>query len=328
MKKKPYISILIPCYNEENYIKQCLDSLIDDFVLQNAEILVLDGMSTDRTRFVVERYIKNHKNISIKLLDNPKKYQSYGLNSAMGSARGEVIVRADAHTKYPKDYVKKCVELLVNIDAEGIGGVMTAKGKTRFQKLVALAMKHPVGVGDAKFHLGNYSGYVDTVYLGTFWKGIFNKLGGFDPHTHPNEDAEFNLRILESGGKIYLDKSIKVEYFPRDSLKKLTKQYFNYGKGRSRTTLKHRRFTSPRQLAPIALVLGILASLILSVVISPVFLFFPASYVSSILIVSLLSFFKGEMRKFADVFLLSVIFMSMHISWGLGFLAKLFRLAE
>ena len=119
--KKPYISILIPCYNEENYIKQCLDSLIDDFVLKNAEILVLDGMSTDRTRFVVEEYIKDHKDIDIKLLDNPKKYQSYGLNVGIDGARGEVIVRADAHTKYPKDYVKKCVRVLENVDADVIG---------------------------------------------------------------------------------------------------------------------------------------------------------------------------------------------------------------
>ncbi len=125
-----------------------------------------------------------------------------------------------------------------------------------------------------------------------------------------------------------MDSSIKVKYYARDSVAGVIKQYFSYGKGRCRTTLKHRRFTSLRQLAPIALVLGILASFLLSVVVSPVFLLFPMFYVSSILFVSFLAFLRGEIRKFADVFLLSVIFMSMHISWGLGFLAKLFRLAK
>jgi len=326
MKSRPYISVLIPCYNEEKYIKQCLDSLIDDYVIENAEILVLDGRSTDKTRALVKEYIKVQQDVAIKLLDNPKKIQSHGLNIGIDQARGEIIVRVDVHARYPNGYVMRCVELLKSTGATNVGGVMSAKGKTRFQKLVALAMTNPFGVGDAKFRLGNYRGYVDTVYLGTFWKSIFGELGYFDPYT--NQDAEFNLRILKSGGKIYLDNSIKIDFFPRESLRGLIQQYFHYGKGRYKTTLKHKRFTSLRQVAPIALILGILASFILSVVISPVFLLFPAFYISSMLFVSFLAFWRGEMQKFADVFLLSVIFMSMHISWGLGFLAKLFRLAK
>jgi len=326
VKRKPYISVLIPCFNEEKYIEQCLDSLLDDFVVNNTEFLVIDGGSTDGTREIIKKFIKNYKNADIRLLDNPKRHQSYGLNIGLDRSIGEIIMRVDAHARYPSDYVKRCVGLLKSTGAASVGGAVRTKGNTRFQKLVAIAMRHPAGVGDSRFRLGRFSGYVDTVPFGTFWKNIFSKLGYFDPYT--NQDAEFNLRILKSGGKIYLDSSIMIDLFPRDSLKELIRQYFYYGKGRSRTTLKHRQFTSLRQLAPIVLVLGILASFLLSMVVSPVFLLFPAFYVSFILFVSFLAFWRGEMRKFVDVFLLSVIFMSMHISWGLGFLARLFRLIK
>lgn len=320
-KNNPQISIIIPCFNEERHIKDCLDSLIDDYAADNAEILIADGMSTDNTREIVKDWAKRHSNVIIKLIDNEKKYQSYGLNMGIDKAEGDVIVRIDAHARYPKGYVRACVELLERVGADNVGGVMYAQGKTRFQKLVACAMRHPVGVGDAKFHLGNYKGFVDTVYLGTFRKSLFKKLGYFDPYI--NEDAEFNLRILKSGGKIYLDDSIKVEYFPRDTLKGLIRQYFNYGKGRCRTTLKHRQFTSWRQLAPIVLVMGLIGSLAFSFL-NPIFLLPSAAYLSLLFFASLAAL-RRKNGRIGDVCLLAIIFMSMHISYGCGFLARLLR---
>ena len=326
MQKKhsePVVSVLIPALNEERFIARCLDSLIDDFVAENAEVLVMDGGSSDGTKGVVARYIKEHEDVDIRLLDNPKKHQSYGLNIGIDEAEGKVIVRVDAHAEYPKGYVKECVDLLESTGADNVGGVMNAVGRSKFQKLIALAMKNPVGVGDARFHLGNYKGFVDTVYLGTFRRNLFGKLGYFDPYT--NQDAEFNLRILKSGGRVYLDSSIKVNYFPRESFRGLIKQYFNYGRGRCRTTLKHRKFTSFRQLAPIALVLGLIGSFILSLLISPFFLLLPLVYP-----VSLLGASFWTLRKFApeDAVLLAFIFASMHISWGLGFLSYFFGISR
>lgn len=319
MRNNPQISILIPCYNEARYIKDCLDSLVDNYVAHNAEILILDGMSTDGTRQVISDYIKEHPDVTIKLIDNEKRYQSYGLNMGIDRAQGEVIVRIDAHARYPTGYVRACVELLERIGADNVGGVAHAQGKTRFQKLVAFAMRHPVGVGDAKFRLGNYKGFVDTVFPGTFRKSLFKKLGYFDPYT--NEDAEFNLRILKSGGKIYLDDAIKVEYFPRGTLKGLITQYFNYGKGRCRTTLKHRQFTSWRQLAPIVLVLGLTGSLVLAFF-NPLFLLIPAAYLSLVFSASWVAL-RRENGGMGDIFLLTVIFISMHVSHGCGFLSQL-----
>jgi len=322
---KPQVSIIIPTYNEEEHVRECLESLLDGYVVQNAEIIIADGGSTDDTKKIIRDFERGHPRAQVRLIDNPLKHQSFGLNAGIKAARGKIIVRIDAHARYPKNYVRRCVELLEKTGADNAGGVMRAKGVGDFQELVALAMNHPIGVGDAKFHLGRKSGYVDTVYLGTFRKGIFGKLGFFDPYQ--NQDAEFNLRILDSGGKIFLDSSIKVDYFPRGSLVALISQYFNYGRGRCRTTLKHRRFTSFRQLAPFLLVLGLIDSLFLSALAGPVFLLFPILYAAAIFLFSLLVLGRNP-RRFSQSLSLALIFMSMHVSWGMGFWAYLLGISR
>ena len=321
----PKVSIIIPTYNEEENIRECLESLLDEFVVKNAEIVVADGGSKDRTKKIVQDFKREHPDLAIRLIDNPFKHQSFGLNAGIKAARGKIIVRIDAHARYPKNYVQRCVVLLEKTGADNVGGVMRAKGTGGFQKLVAVAMNHPIGVGDAQFHLGGKSGYVDTVYLGTFRKEIFGKLGFFDHYQ--NQDAEFNLRILDAGGKIFLDNSIKVDYSPRDSLGALISQYFNYGRGRCRTTLKHRRFTSFRQLVPILLVLGLFGSFFLSVLADPLFLLVPVSYAAAMFLFSFLAL-GGSPRRLVQSFSLALIFVSMHVSWGMGFWAYLLGISR
>jgi GT2 family glycosyltransferase len=214
------------------------------------------------------------------------------------------------------------VELLEKTSAMNVGGVMSPRGETLVQKAVALAMQHPLGVGDAKFHLGHYSGYVDTVYLGAFRRDVFDKIGLFDTKCRTNEDAELNLRILKAGGKIYLDKDLRVQYSPRRSLKKLSAQYFKYGKGRAYTTWKHKRLTSWRQAAPVGLVLGILALLGLGIW-KPVFLLGILFYFLLLSFIGLVSWPKKAI-PLAQRLLLGTIFFLMHITWGCGFLAYFF----
>jgi succinoglycan biosynthesis protein ExoA len=182
-------------------------------------------------------------------------------------------------------------------------------------------LTHPIGVGDARWHLGNFKGYVDTVYLGTFWKRLFDDMGFYDANANPNEDAELNLRILKTRNKIYLDSSIKVVYFPRESFKKLAAQYFKYGRGRCYTTLKHRKITSLRQLAPIALVIGLFLSIIFSFF-WPIFLLFPLSYLLALLLTVLFSW-PREKIPLKQRFLAGLVFAIMHVSWGIGFLSFL-----
>ncbi len=312
----PKVSVVMPCYNEEKFIKKSLESLVDDSFLHNCEFIIVDGMSSDGTREIVNS-LKN-KGLRLKLLKNEEKFQAYGLNLGISEAKGEIIVRADAHCVYPNEYIKKCVELLEKTGASNVGGVMLPQGTSVNQKAISLALKHPVGVGDAKWHLGNFSGYVDTVYLGTFWKNLFDEIGLYDTTCKTNEDAELNLRILKAGRKIYLDSSIKVIYFPRESLKKLAVQYFKYGRGRCYATLKHRKITSLRQLGPVILVISIFLSIILSFW-QPFLIFLPLSYFLALFLTSLLSWPRQSIPLKQRI-LTGLVFSIMHTSWGTGFL--------
>ena len=186
---------------------------------------------------------------------------------------------------------------------------------------ISLALKHPIGVGDAKWHLGNFSGDVDTVYLGTFWRKLFDEIGLYDTNCETNEDSELNLRILKAGKKIYLDSSVRVIYFPRESLQKLAKQYFKYGRGRCYTTLKHKKITSLRQLAPIVLVTGLFLSLILGFI-WPLFLLFPLAYFLALLLTCLLSWTKKKI-PLKQRLLTGLALVIMHTCWGMGFLGYL-----
>jgi len=313
----PTVSIIIPTLNEAKNISRVLDSLMDDFVRNEAEILFADAESTDGTRDIISGLSRN--NSSIRLIDNPEKYQVFGLNRAIREARGRYIVRADAHSLYPPGYVRRCVELLKETGAWNVGGVMAPRGDTFFQSAVALAMRHPIGVGDARFHLGNFSGYVDTVYLGAFPKEVFDRIGLFDPNNITNEDGELNLRILKAGGTIYLDGSLEVIYTPRNSLAALARQYFRYGRGRCYTTLKHKRMTSWRQAAPVLLVAGLTASLAAGIIF-PLFFLIPAAYWMILTLIGILSRTGKSLRL---RLILGTIFAVMHTCWGSGFISYL-----
>ena len=312
----PRISVIMPCFNEEKLIKQAIKSLQDDYFSKHCEIIIVDGMSNDRTQNVTQSLIK--KGLNGRLFENKKKIQAYGLNLGISKAKGKIIIRADAHCLYPRGYIRKCVELLEKKEASNVGGIMYPRGLSSKQKAIAMALRHPMGVGNAKWHLGNYSGYADTVYLGTFWKQVFEEIGLYDTNCKTNEDAELNLRLIKAKKKIYLDNSIKVTYFPRNSLKRLSEQYFKYGKGRGYTILKHKKITSWRQLGPVGLIIGLLISIIFSLS-YPLFLIFPLFY---LLIIFFSSLFSWPNRKISLKLktLMSLAIITMHLSWGIGFL--------
>jgi glycosyltransferase involved in cell wall biosynthesis len=365
----PKVSIIVPCLNEDRFIGRAIESLIDGYFRENCELIVVDGGSRDRTREIVMGFVDGEKadelgiRGKVRMIDNPGRAQSAGMNLGIREARGEVIVRADAHCIFPAGYIRKCVDLLERAGAANVGGVMVPqidetggenregvegnergkkekkdkrKEKRKYvQQAIALAMRHPVGVGDAKFHLGNYSGYVDTVYLGTFWKKLFDEIGFFDVNALTNEDAELNMRILRAGKKIYLDSSIKVGYFPRETFSQLAKQYFKYGRGRCYTVLRHRRVTSWRQVAPVMLVVGLAGAAAVSFV-WPWALLLPVAYLVALLVVAVLSKGRAERKEGGLLryarndslpvrLLMAVAFAVMHVSWGAGFISRLFK---
>jgi cellulose synthase/poly-beta-1,6-N-acetylglucosamine synthase-like glycosyltransferase len=252
----PIVTVAIPCFNEERHIESCLDDVFaQDYPAASIEVLIGDGMSTDRTREILGR-IATTRPGTIRVIDNPRKLQAAAMNVMVAEARGEIIIRMDVHARYATDYVRQCVATLEETGAANVGGAQRARPLTWFQRALCAALDSPVAVGGARYRDADAEGWVDTVFLGAFRKRVLEAAGGYDPMAITNEDAELNQRILATGGKIYLSKKIVVHYFPRDSFRSLSRQYFRYGQGRARTLLKHKTLPTPRPAIPFLMVTG------------------------------------------------------------------------
>ena len=258
----PFITIAMPCLNEAAFIEGCVrDVQKQTYPRERIEILIADGGSTDGTREALERLSREDNRI--RVIDNPGRIQSAGINCAIRASRGEVIARMDVHADYARDYLEKCVEILGRTGADNVGGAARCRAKGAVQRAVAAALSSPLGFGGASFRDADAEGWVDTLFPGAFRREIFDKVGLFDEGAAVNEDAELNQRILQAGGRIYQSREIVVYYYPRDSLGGLARQYFRYGQGRARTLLKHRRFIRLRPALPfIALVSWLVAAVV------------------------------------------------------------------
>jgi glycosyltransferase involved in cell wall biosynthesis len=226
------ISVLVPCYNEERFIAECLGS-ITAFIIpagQAIEILVIDGGSSDRTRDIVAETAK--ADVRIRLIDNPERIQSCALNRGIHSSRGEWIMRLDAHAQYPPDYLALCYETALATGADNVGGIcLTRPGSASYAaQLVQALTTHRFGVGNSGFRTGSKAGFRDTVPFGFFRREIFERIGYFDERLVRTQDYEFNCRIRQAGGKIYLNPAIVSTYFNLPTLTAfLEKQLFRQG---------------------------------------------------------------------------------------------------
>lgn len=256
---RPFVSVVIPVWNEERNITPLLMSIVDQtYPLDRLEILVCDGMSEDGTRDAIDRFRQEHALPSIRIIDNPRRKQESALNVGIAEAKGEFVVRLDGRSRPPKDYVERCVDVLLTTGADNVGGVQAARGDSPTQTAIALAMTHPFGVGNAPFRIGNYSGPAESVYLGCFRRSLFERIGLFDEETPViSEDSDINKRIRDAGGTVFMDSSIEVGYIARESLSSLWGLCFDYGRRRAGFMLKHRGFSAWRQLVPTAFVLTV-----------------------------------------------------------------------
>ena len=311
--------------DEEAYIRACLRSVVDqDYPKGLTEVLVIDGMSRDGSRSIVEDFIKKHS--YVKLLDNPHQTTTHALNKGVRLSAGDVILRVDAHSCIEPDYFRCVVEAFKRTGADNVGGLMRPVGKSFLQRAIAFAMSSPFGVGTSRFHYREKEMFVDTVYLGAYRREVFEKIGLYDEGAHYGEDDELNYRLVQSGGKILLTPAIKSHYFPRRSLRALWRQYFNYGRGKVRTIKKHRRPPSWAHLAPSAFVLAILGSLAFWNV-APCSKWVLLGVATSYLVAVTAATAGIAVRRgwrFAP--LMPLVFFTMHASYAIGFLAGLLRL--
>jgi cellulose synthase/poly-beta-1,6-N-acetylglucosamine synthase-like glycosyltransferase len=251
----PMCTVGIPCLDEEGYIEDCVRCVLaQDYPADRLEIIIADGGSKDATRAILDRLAAAHP--QLRWIDNPGRIQAAAMNEIIGVARGEVLIRLDAHGEYAPSYIRKCIEVMARTGADNVGGAARPRAKSRFQRALCAALASPMGVGGAKFRREDSEGFVDTVFNGAFRLELFDRIGGYDPGAVVNEDAELNQRILAAGGRIYISREIEAYYYPRASYGALARQYFKYGVGRARTMLKHGGLPTVRPMIPFAAVMS------------------------------------------------------------------------
>jgi glycosyltransferase involved in cell wall biosynthesis len=320
MENKLFVSVIVPCRNERRFIEKCLDSIIvQDYPKDKSEILVVDGISKDGTREIVKNY--SNKYHFIKLLDNPEKFAPSAMNIGINEAKGDIIIRMDAHNRYEKEYISKCVEYLQEYKADNVGGIwVTLPSKdTLVAHSIALALSHPFGIGNSYFRRGvREVKEVDTVPFGCYKKEVFKKIGLFNENLIRNQDIEFNLRLKRTGGKVLLCPDIISYYYARPDLKSLFKQNFLNGFWIIYSLRYANMPFSYRHLVPFAFVLFLSIGSLITLFYKN-FLYFLVGVLSIYGILDIISSLtlslKRELRCFPY---LLVTFPTLHFSYGLG----------
>jgi succinoglycan biosynthesis protein ExoA len=320
----PKVSIIVPCYNEEATIRHLLDSILaQTYPREQMEVVIADGLSADSTRMVIETFQQEHSGLSVMVVENTLRTISSGLNLAINNASGEMIIRLDAHSAPIPEYVARCVDALESGKGVNVGGVWEIKpgAQTWVAESIAAAAAHPLGVGDAMYRLNAKAGSVDTVPFGSFHRSLIEKIGAFDETLLTNEDYEFNVRVRQSGGVVWLEPSIRSVYFARSTFSALARQYWRYGFWKWRMLARYPSTLRWRQALPplfVAVLLGlgvlslwfVLARILIAVQIT--------LYLTTLIFVGLISAVKKQ--KFTLIFGLPPAIATMHVSWGSGFL--------
>ena len=324
--KAPLVSIIVPCYNEQATIRLLLEAIHSQTTPRQAlEVVIADGMSTDGTREEILAFMVSHPDLEVRVVDNLAGTIPAGLNRAIEEAEGTYIVRLDAHSKPYPDYVERCVSDLEAGRGDNVGGVWEIQpADNGWQaRSIAVAAAHPLGVGDARYRIGGEAQAVDTVPFGSFAQTLVERIGAFDESLLSNEDYEFNARVRESGGVVWMNPAIKTVYFARRTLGALARQYWRYGYWKLRMLRRYPDTFRWRQLAG-AFVLSFLILGLLGI-------WFPLArwllglelslYVLILLIAGIHRAYQE--KDLALSFGVPLAIATMHISWGMAFLWSL-----
>jgi glycosyltransferase involved in cell wall biosynthesis len=325
----PFVSIIIPCFNEQDTIRKLLEAVYaQTFPRADLEMVIADGMSTDGTRAVIADFADSHPDLHIAMADNPVQSIPSALNCALKEAQGEIIIRLDAHSVPYPDYIERCVADLEAGLGENVGGIWEIHpgAPTWVAQSIAVAASHPLGVGDALYRRSTKACQVDTVPFGAFKRELLALTGFFDESLLTNEDYEFNTRVRKSGGIIWLDPAIRSVYFARLTLAALAKQYNRYGFWKWRMLRRYPETLRWRQGLPPLFVLSLLGGAALAFFL-PVFRVLLAAEVIVYCLVLVVAGVHASIRQ-KKAFLgfgLPMAIATMHIAWGAGFLWSMIK---
>lgn len=257
--QRPFVSVVVPCRNEAAHIGPMLDSLFANaYPPGRLEVLIVDGMSDDGTRTVLAQYAARHP--LIQILENPARTTPHALNLAIARARGDIIMRMDAHATYPPHYVAALVAAMDQTGADAVGAAWRAQpgGRSIVARAIAAALSHPFGIGNSHYRLGtDRPREVDTLGCASYRRGVFERIGLFDEALVRSQDSEFTFRLLRAGGRAVLVPGVVVNYYARASLAKLGRMFVQYGYYKPLVAVKIGRVMTARQLAPAIFLTGL-----------------------------------------------------------------------
>ncbi len=325
----PFVSVIVPCYNEEKTITGLLESIASQaYPLEKVEVIVSDGLSKDNTRQKILEYQASNPHMQVKVIDNPLRAIPNALNLAIKNASGAIILRLDAHCIPESDYIARSVQGLLQGYGKNIGGLWKIKpgADTWIARSIAVSASNPLGVGDARYRFSEIPGEVDTVPFGAFWKDYLEELGGYNEELLTNEDYELNTRIRNRADKVWFDPGIRSTYFARPDLSALARQYWRYGFWKFQMLKKYPDSMRLRQAIPPLFILGWLV-LVIAALFSIFFRVLLAIMVSLYILILVLASLPAAIKA-KDLSLLAGVplaIATMHFSWGAGFLRSMIK---
>lgn len=310
----PKVTVVVPARNEEGHIGECVDSILKQSYT-DFELIVIDGDSEDRTRGILEEIAEGDPRV--RIIDNPDRVIPVGLNRAVREARGEYLVRVDAHCTIEPDYIEYIMEHLETGRWGGVGGRKDGVGVTAAGRAVAAVMHSKFGVGNSVYHHGTEIQEVDHIPFGAYPLEVIRELGGWDTELTVNQDFEFDYRVRESGRPILFDPRIRINWVNRQTIKDFYRQYFRYGIGKVPVMIDYPKSVRPRHLAAPALVVNLAVAAAL-VPFRPVLsLLLVTPYAMALMAASVVT--SRQVAGLRAKLLVPAAFAAMHLGWGLGF---------
>lgn len=303
------ISAIIVAKNAEKYIIPCIKSIINQFdISDNWELIIVDGISSDNTKNLAISYLQN-MNVKYSIIDNPHELLASGWNMGIKVAKGEFVVRPDAHAELLDGYIKNGVEILNNYpDLVGVGGTLITVSDSNIGNLIATVLGNPVGVGRSLFRTGvSENTYTETAVYAVYRKKLFNEIGYFNEELSRNQDIDMHQRILKSGYKLITAANMKANYYSRTSISKFVKQGYYNGFWVFKSNAYHLN-----HLIPMCFVLSILVLVLLSIKLTGLFLFV---YFILVMIAYLLF---SKVYNILKLPLLGLLTFTLHCSYGVG----------
>lgn len=327
------VSVVMPVLNEQRYLRESVHRVLQQEYDGDVEVVLALGPSADRTAEIARELAEDDPRIV--LVDNPVGHTPAALNAAIAASSHAYVVRVDAHGLLPPGYLRDVVDLLETTGAANVGGMMRVEGETSFGRAVAAAMSSPLGIGGSKFHVGGEPGPARTVYLGAFRREVLVELGGFDEHYRRAQDWELNYRIRRAGHTVWFTPELAVTYRPRRDFRALRRQFFGSGQWRRQIVAAHPDTASFRYLAaPVATALVGLGVLLALLGVVGLAVGVPYAVVALAGLLAPLGYSAGVLAACGAIgrglpwrarVLLPPVVMTMHLSWGSGFLRSIPR---